>query len=75
MSYSNVIRAVALVAAMSSLGGCVALVPLAAAGAGMGALDVSALNGCVGVTMSNWMPWTKKYDCRAKSVETADATH
>lgn len=59
----RIIRIVGVIAALSMLGGCVAVVPLAIAGAGVGALDVSTLNGCVGVTMSNWLPWTKKYSC------------
>lgn len=73
MSNLKIITAVGAIAAMSMLGGCAAVVPLAVAGAGMGALDVSALNGCVGVTMSNWIPWTQKYDCKVRPVTTASA--
>lgn len=73
MSKMKVIGAAGAVAAMLMLQGCVAMVPLAIAGAGTGALDVSTFHGCIGITMANMLPWTQKYDCQARPVSVAKA--
>jgi hypothetical protein len=72
MSHMKLIGTVSAVAAIFMLGGCVAVVPLAVA-SGIGVLDVSAFHGCIGIAMSNWLPWTTKYNCEAKSVSVAKA--